>query len=165
MALPCRSSLMAPAPWVAAAVRLPARAARISCTAVATPVPSSPVAAATDSGVYNFAAGPATLPLAVLQKAQAELVDYRSSGMSIMEISHRGKEFDAAIKKAEADLRALLAVLDTHEAFKEAKKFSAAWSGKDGKYTSLPPFDAIKQNPEASLGLRLLQFSWSRADK
>ncbi|KAF0919570.1 hypothetical protein E2562_029794 [Oryza meyeriana var. granulata] len=103
------------APKVATAVRLPARAARISCTAVATPVPSSPAAAATDRGVYNFVAGPATLPLAVLQKAQAELVDYRGSSMSIIEISHRGKEFDAAIEKAKADLRALLAVLDTHE--------------------------------------------------
>ncbi|KAF0888930.1 hypothetical protein E2562_020152 [Oryza meyeriana var. granulata] len=175
------------APKVAVAVRLPARAARISCTAVATSAPSSPAAAATDRGVYNFATGPATLPLAVLQKAQAELVDYRGSGMSIMEMSHCGKEFDAAIKEAEADLRALLAVLDTHEvlflqggatthfaavplnlcaslsdpidfvvsgswsfkAFEEAKKFSVAWSDKDGKYTSLPPFDAIKHNPEA----------------
>ncbi|KAF0925730.1 hypothetical protein E2562_017291 [Oryza meyeriana var. granulata] len=163
---------------------------RISCTAVATPAPSSSASAATDRGVYNFAAGPATLPLTVLQKAQAKLVDYRNLGMSIMEMSHRGKEFDAAIKKAEADLRALLAVLDTHEvlflhggatthfaavplnlcaspsdpiyfvvfgswsfkAFKEAKKFSSAsvaCFGKDVKYTSLPPFDAIKQNSEA----------------
>ncbi|XP_040378402.1 phosphoserine aminotransferase 1, chloroplastic-like [Oryza brachyantha] len=183
-----------PSPKVAAAassLRLtPTRAARIACAAVATPAPSYPTSGAADRGVYNFAAGPATLPLSVLQKAQAELVDYRGSGMSIMEMSHRGKEFDAAIKKAEADLRALLAVPDTHEvlflqggattqfaavplnlcaspsdpadfvvsgswsdkAFKEAKKFSAAsvaWSGKDGKYTSLPPFDAIKQNPEA----------------
>uniref|UniRef100_N1QVF2 Phosphoserine aminotransferase n=1 Tax=Aegilops tauschii TaxID=37682 RepID=N1QVF2_AEGTA len=48
-------------------------------------------------------------------RAQAELVDYRGPGMSLMEMSHRGKEFDAAIKKAEADLRALLAVPDTHE--------------------------------------------------
>ncbi|KAF0921398.1 hypothetical protein E2562_006967 [Oryza meyeriana var. granulata] len=103
------------APKVAAAVRLPAHAAKISCTAVATPAPSSPAAAATDRRVYNFTAGPATLPLAVLQKAQAELVDYRGSCMSIMEMNHRGKEFDAAIKKTEADLRALLTVLDTHE--------------------------------------------------
>ncbi|KAF0935489.1 hypothetical protein E2562_034273 [Oryza meyeriana var. granulata] len=141
-------------PKVAATVRLPARAARISCTAVATPAQSSSAVAATDRAVYNFTAGPATLRLAVLQKAQAELIDYHGSGMSIMEMSHRGKEFDAAIKKAEADLRALLAVLDTtsFKAFKEAKKFSAAsvaWSGKDGMYTSLPPFDAVKQNPEA----------------
>ncbi|KAF0910420.1 hypothetical protein E2562_002885 [Oryza meyeriana var. granulata] len=57
------------APKVAATVRLLTCAARISCTAVVTPTPSSPAAAATDRGVYNFAAGPATLPLVVLQKA------------------------------------------------------------------------------------------------
>ncbi|KAF0916044.1 hypothetical protein E2562_000673 [Oryza meyeriana var. granulata] len=105
------------APKVAAAVRLLAHAARISCTAVpvAMPAPSSLAATATDRGVYNFAAGLATLLLTVLQKAQAELIDYHGSGMSIVEMSHRGKEFDAAIKKAEANLCALLAVLDTHE--------------------------------------------------
>ncbi|KAF0904835.1 hypothetical protein E2562_037609 [Oryza meyeriana var. granulata] len=54
------------APKVAAAVHLPTRAARISCMAMATPAPSFSAAAATDRGVYNFAAGPATLPLAVL---------------------------------------------------------------------------------------------------
>ncbi|KAF0920670.1 hypothetical protein E2562_036179 [Oryza meyeriana var. granulata] len=63
------------APKVTAAVRLPARVARISCTAVATLASSSPAAVATDRGVYNSAASPATLPLAVLQKAQVELVD------------------------------------------------------------------------------------------
>ncbi|PWZ58610.1 Phosphoserine aminotransferase 1, chloroplastic [Zea mays] len=189
-----RSAIPAAPPRAAAAaspVRLPARAARISCAAVAAPSPAAAAAAdEAERGVYNFAAGPATLPLSVLKRAQAELVDYHGSGMSIMEMSHRGKEFDAAIKKAESDLRALLAVPDTHavlflqggattqfaavplnlcagpsdpadfvvsgswsdKAFKEAKKFSAAsvaWSGKDGKYTALPPFDAIAQNPEA----------------
>ncbi|XP_047089497.1 phosphoserine aminotransferase, chloroplastic-like [Lolium rigidum] len=183
-----------PSPAAAvSSIRLPARAAKISCAAVAAPsaAATAPFAAAGERGVYNFAAGPATLPLAVLQKAQAELVDYRGSGMSIMEMSHRGKEFDAAIKKAEADLRTLLSVPDTHEvlflqggastqfsavplnlcaspaspadylvsgswsdkAFKEAKKFSAAslaWSGKDGKYTSLPPLTSISQNPDAA---------------
>ena len=50
--------------------------------------------------VYNFNAGPATLPLSVLEKAQEELLDYKGSGMSIMETSHRAKEFDDVIKEA-----------------------------------------------------------------
>jgi phosphoserine aminotransferase len=59
---------------------------------------------------HNFNAGPAVLPLTVLQKAQAELLDYAGSGMSVMEISHRSKEFDAIIQTAEADLRELLGI-------------------------------------------------------
>ena len=102
-------------PAALSSIRLPNRAAKISCAAVSAPSAAFPMAGAGERGVYNFAAGPATLPLPVLERAQAELVDYRGSGMSIMEMSHRGKEFDAAIKKAEADLRALLAVPDTHE--------------------------------------------------
>jgi len=60
--------------------------------------------------VFNFAAGPATLPLEVLEQAQAELTDWRGSGMSVMEVSHRGKAFVALAQEAEADLRELLAV-------------------------------------------------------
>ncbi|KAE8701258.1 Phosphoserine aminotransferase 1 [Hibiscus syriacus] len=58
--------------------------------------------------IFNFAAGPATLPENVLLKAQAELYNWRGSGMSVMEMSHRGKDFRSIIEKAEADLRALL---------------------------------------------------------
>jgi phosphoserine aminotransferase len=60
--------------------------------------------------VFNFSAGPAVLPESVLQKAAAEMLDWHGSGMSVMEMSHRGKEFTAIATKAEADLRALLAV-------------------------------------------------------
>jgi phosphoserine aminotransferase len=60
--------------------------------------------------VFNFSAGPAVLPESVLQKAAAEMLDWHGSGMSVMEMSHRGKEFIAIATKAEADLRALLAV-------------------------------------------------------
>lgn len=60
--------------------------------------------------VYNFSAGPAMLPEAVLEQARAELLDWRSSGMSVMEMSHRGKEFIAIAAQAEADLRELLAI-------------------------------------------------------
>jgi len=58
----------------------------------------------------NFNAGPAVLPLSVLEEAQTELLDYHGTGMSIMEISHRSKEFDALIQTAESDLRELLGI-------------------------------------------------------
>ncbi len=60
--------------------------------------------------VFNFSAGPAVLPEAVLEKAAAEMLDWHGSGMSVMEMSHRGKEFIGIAAKAEADLRALLAI-------------------------------------------------------
>ncbi len=60
--------------------------------------------------VYNFNPGPAILPRPVLEQAQAEMLDYHGCGMSVMEISHRSKEFEALIQKAEADLRSLLKI-------------------------------------------------------
>ncbi|MGH8284715.1 MAG: aminotransferase class V-fold PLP-dependent enzyme, partial [Steroidobacteraceae bacterium] len=60
--------------------------------------------------VFNFAAGPATLPLEVLEQARDELTDWRASGMSVMEISHRSKAFVAVAQEAESDLRELLAI-------------------------------------------------------
>jgi phosphoserine aminotransferase len=64
---------------------------------------------------YNFCAGPAALPQAVLERAQAELLDWQSKGMgSIMEMSHRSKEFVAVAEKAEADLRTLMAIPENY---------------------------------------------------
>ena len=60
--------------------------------------------------VWNFSAGPAAMPEPVLQRAQAELLDWNGSGMSVMEMSHRGSHFMSILAKAEADLRALLDV-------------------------------------------------------
>ena len=60
------------------------------------------------SRVYNFSAGPAVLPEEVLKEAQADLLDYKGCGMSVMEMSHRSKMFDEIIKQAEADLRELM---------------------------------------------------------
>ncbi|MGD8643976.1 MAG: 3-phosphoserine/phosphohydroxythreonine transaminase [Chromatiales bacterium] len=60
--------------------------------------------------VYNFSAGPAVLPAAVLERAREEMLDWRGSGMSVMEMSHRGKEFVSIAEQAEADLRDLMAV-------------------------------------------------------
>ena len=59
---------------------------------------------------FNFSAGPAVLPEEVLAQAAAEMLDWQGSGMSVMEMSHRGKEFISIYEAAEADLRELLAV-------------------------------------------------------
>ena len=59
---------------------------------------------------HNFNAGPSVLPLAVLEQAQGELLDFKGTGMSVMEISHRSKEFEAVIGEAEHDLRELLGI-------------------------------------------------------
>ncbi|HWD17143.1 MAG TPA: 3-phosphoserine/phosphohydroxythreonine transaminase [Casimicrobiaceae bacterium] len=64
--------------------------------------------------VYNFSAGPAAMPLPVLERAQAELLDWHGTGMSVMEMSHRGAAFTSIIEKAERDLRALLAIPDDY---------------------------------------------------
>ena len=60
--------------------------------------------------VFNFSAGPAVLPEEVLRKAAEEMLDWHGSGMSVMEMSHRGKEFIAIAEEAEADLRSLMAI-------------------------------------------------------
>ena len=62
------------------------------------------------SRAFNFSAGPAVMPEEVLQQAAAEMLDWHGSGMSVMEMSHRGKEFISIYEQAEADLRELLAV-------------------------------------------------------
>jgi phosphoserine aminotransferase len=59
---------------------------------------------------FNFSAGPAAMPLEVLQQAAAEMTDWQGSGMGVMEMSHRGKEFISIYEQAEADVRELLAV-------------------------------------------------------
>ncbi|KAK1264311.1 hypothetical protein QJS04_geneDACA009452 [Acorus gramineus] len=163
----------------------------ISCTALhpspatTTPLSSDP----TKDRVFNFAAGPATLPERVLAKAQSELLDFGGTSMSVMEMSHRSKAFDGIIKKAESDLRELLSVPSDYavmflqggattqfaavplnlvepgdsadyittgswsdKAFKEAQKYCrarVAWSGKSEKYTKIPAFEAIEQDPHA----------------
>lgn len=65
--------------------------------------------------VYNFSAGPAVLPEEVLQEAAAEMMDYKGCGMSVMEMSHRSKEFDTIIKEAEQDLRDLMNIPDNYK--------------------------------------------------
>lgn len=64
--------------------------------------------------VFNFAAGPATLPTEVLEQARDELLDWRGAGMSVMEVSHRSKAFVGVAEQAEQDLRDLLGVPDSY---------------------------------------------------
>ena len=66
------------------------------------------------SRAYNFCAGPASLPEAVLKRAQEEMLDYEDRGLSVMEMSHRSKEFVGIAEKAEQDLRDLLGVSDDY---------------------------------------------------
>ncbi len=62
------------------------------------------------SRVYNFSAGPAILPAEVLQQAREEMLDWQGSGMSVMEMSHRGKEYTSIAEQAEADIRDLMRI-------------------------------------------------------
>ena len=65
--------------------------------------------------VYNFSAVPAVLPEPVLQEAAAEMLDYRGTGMSVMEMSHRSKPYQQIIDEAEADLRTLMGIPDNYK--------------------------------------------------
>ena len=61
---------------------------------------------------FNFSAGPAMLPTAVIERAQQEMLEWNDSGMSVMEMSHRGKEYMSIAGKAEADLREVMCIPD-----------------------------------------------------
>ena len=65
--------------------------------------------------IYNFSAGPAVLPESVLQEAAAEMLDYRGTGMSVMEMSHRSKAFQTIMEEAEADLRTLMGIPENYK--------------------------------------------------
>lgn len=65
--------------------------------------------------VYNFSAGPAVLPEEVLKEAAEEMLDYKGTGMSVMEMSHRSKAFEGIIQEAEADLRDLMNIPDNYK--------------------------------------------------
>ncbi|MBQ3897210.1 MAG: aminotransferase class V-fold PLP-dependent enzyme, partial [Clostridia bacterium] len=65
--------------------------------------------------VYNFSAGPSMLPESVLNRAADEMLDYNGTGESVMEMSHRSKEYDAIIKNAEALFRELMNIPDNYK--------------------------------------------------
>jgi phosphoserine aminotransferase len=81
--------------------------------------------------VFNFAPGPAALPLEVLEQAKDELTDWHGSGMSVMEISHRSKAFIAVATEAEADLRELLGIA-------RAYKVLFMQGGATGQFSAIP---------------------------
>lgn len=83
------------------------------------------------SRVYNFSAGPATLPEAVLKQVQHDMLDWQGSGMSVMEMSHRGKAFVSIAEKAEADLRELLNVPSNY-------KVLFLQGGASGQFAGIP---------------------------
>ncbi|XP_059639286.1 phosphoserine aminotransferase 1, chloroplastic-like [Cornus florida] len=112
--------------------------------------------------VFNFAAGPTTLPENVLKTAESKLYNWRGAGMSVIEMSHRGKEFLSIIQKVESDLHTLFIIPSDYavlflqgggdKAFKEATKYCkpcVIWSGKSEKYTKIPSFDQLEQNLHA----------------
>jgi len=81
--------------------------------------------------VFNFSAGPAALPQAVLEQAAAEMLDWHGSGMSVMEMSHRGKEFVSIAAQAEADLRELMNIPDNY-------KVLFLQGGASGQFSAIP---------------------------
>jgi phosphoserine aminotransferase len=83
------------------------------------------------SRVFNFSAGPAALPEEVLKQAQEEMLDCRGSGMSVMEMSHRGKEFSGIAAQAETDLRELMAIPDNY-------KVLFLQGGASSQFTAIP---------------------------
>ena len=68
-----------------------------------------------DRRIFNFAAGPATLPEEVLKQAAAEMLNWQGLGASVMEVSHRGKEFMALYQDVLQDLRTLMGIPDSYE--------------------------------------------------
>ena len=81
--------------------------------------------------VFNFAAGPATLPLQVLEQARDEMTDWLGSGMSVMEVSHRSKAFVAVAQAAEADLRELMGIPSNY-------KVLFLQGGASGQFSAIP---------------------------
>lgn len=103
------------------------------------------------SRCYNFSAGPAVLPLEVLKKAQEELVDYRGSGMSVMEMSHRGKEYSEIHSNAISNLKKLMNIPDNY-------KILFVQGGASQQFAAVPLnlFSAQKKADYVSTG------SWSK---
>ena len=100
--------------------------------------------------IYNFCAGPAVLPKDALQEAQAELLDYHGSGMSILEASHRGKEYDALHEEAQANLRQLMNLPEEYAVL-------LLQGGASGQFAMLP----MNLLPEGGSADYVLSGSWA----
>ena len=126
---------------------------------------------------FNFCAGPAALPEAVLQRAQAELLDWHGKGLSVMEMSHRSDDYTAIAEKAEQDLRDLLAIPSNYKVLflqggqpavrgDSAEPAARGWRGRLCRYRHLvaqgdrggPSFRARERRGDCQ-ALRLLRDS------
>jgi len=101
--------------------------------------------------IYNFSAGPACLPTSVLEQARDELLDYQGSGMSIMEMSHRGKHYDAVHQEAVANFTELLDIPDTHAVI-------FMQGGATSQFSLVP----MNLRPEGAVADYILSGSWSK---
>lgn len=104
------------------------------------------------SAVFNFCAGPAMLPVPVMEKAQKELVEWNNTGCSVMEHSHRSKEFMAVAAKAESDLRELMEIPDNY-------KVLFCHGGGRGQFSAIP-FNLLKEGQSADY---IISGAWSKA--
>ncbi|NBR29730.1 MAG: aminotransferase class V-fold PLP-dependent enzyme, partial [Betaproteobacteria bacterium] len=107
--------------------------------------------------VFNFAAGPAILPEPVLKQAAEEMLDWHGSGMSVMEMSHRGKEFISIAEQAEADLRELMGIPANY-------KVLFVQGGATLQFAAIP-LNLLRGKKSADYvntasGLELHQFKW-----
>merc|ERR550532_2623941 len=118
--------------------------------------------------VVNFSAGPCCLPLWVLERARDEMLNWQGSGMSVLEMSHRGKAYESIIAQAEKDMRELLSIPDNfkvlflqggvtgqwgEKAIEECSEWGApslVANGKPTKFTRIPPTSEWKLNPGAA---------------
>jgi len=104
------------------------------------------------SKVFNFCAGPAMLPITVMAKAQQELVNWQNTGCSIMELSHRSKEFVRVAQQAEADLRELMAIPENY-------KVLFCHGGGRGQFSAVP----LNLLPQGKTADYVVSGSWSKA--
>jgi phosphoserine aminotransferase len=104
------------------------------------------------SQIFNFCAGPAMLPVEVMKKAQAEFVNWQNTGSSVMELSHRSKEFMAVAAKAEADLRDLMAIPDNYSVL-------FCHGGGRGQFSAVP----LNLLPEGKAADYIISGSWSKS--
>ena len=102
---------------------------------------------------FNFSAGPATMPEAVLRQAAAEMLDWHGCGMGVMEMSHRSREFGAILQQTEADLRALLAIPD---------HFKVLFSqGGAMAHNAMVPLNLAGRHPERAVDV-VVTGAWSQ---
>jgi len=104
------------------------------------------------SEIFNFCAGPAMLPKEVMQKAQAEFINWQDTGCSVMELSHRSKEFMAVASQAEADLRELMSIPDDYSVL-------FCHGGGRGQFSAVP----LNLLPAGKSADYIISGSWSKA--